>query len=308
MKRIRIPGIVDLVISEDADEIESYAKDPKLDRAYTDRSILTNGKILQRVRDTLQIGGKPFPTVAPRCAQGRAEAQDALWNRLNALAPAYSAGPDKLESLAAFVRGEGQAEVCGLLVQQVIGRLFVPNFTATQDSWNAALVLDQAPRSMYLPLLAWWAITNKVDQAKQLLSGMVGGDLAAVHAIGVALHNIVSGVNLMRQLYTDPTKRTALTPESAGGQCLFAPPSVLRQPTETDDSAGGELQTGTLVILNLQAANAKTPDANLAFLRETWSRCPAEQWVPALLQGIWRRACDPQLQSQGNANAAQSTD
>src|SRR5580700_10868533 len=106
MKRIRIPGIVDIVSSDDAAEIEALAQDPKLDRAYADHSIPVNGKILQRVQDTLQIAGKPFPTVAPRCAEGRAPAQEALWKRLNAMAPAYSAGPNELESLAAFVRGE----------------------------------------------------------------------------------------------------------------------------------------------------------------------------------------------------------
>jgi len=292
MKRIRVPGIVDLVISDDAAEIESLAQDPKLDRTYADRSILTNGRILQRVLDVLQIGGKLLPTVSPRSVQGRAEAQDALWKRLSAMAPAYSAGPDDLESLAAFVRGAGSDDGCGPLVQQVVGRLFTPNFTATQESWHAALVLDQAPRTLNPALLAWWAITNKVDKAKQLLSEMIGGDLAAVHAIGVALHNIVKGVNLMRQLYSDSSIRTSLSPEAAGGRCIFAPASVLRQPTASDICASGELSTGTLVILNLQNANAKMPDADLAFLRQTWSRCPAEQWVPALLQGIWRRACD----------------
>lgn len=294
MKRIRIPGVVDIVSSDDASEVEALAQDPKLDRAYGDHSILTNGKILQRVQDTLQIGGKPFPTVVSRYAEGRAAAQEALWKRLNSIAPDYSTGPDELESLAAFVRGAGNDEACGPLVQQVVGQLFSPNFKATVESWNAALVLNQAPRTLNLPLLAWWKITGKVDQAKQLLSGMVGGDLAAVHAIGVAVHNIVSGVILMRELYNDPVNRTALLPEEAGGRCLFAPTSVLRQPTELDNSAGGQLQTGTLVILNLQAANAKTPDSDLAFLRGTWAQCPAEQWVPSLLEGIWRRAMQRQ--------------
>src|ERR1035438_6464113 len=138
MTRIHVPGIVDIVTSEDADEIQSFAKDLNLDRAYSDRSALTNGRILQRVLDTLQLDGKPFPTVAPRGAEDRAEAQDALWSRLNALAPTYSTGPDEIESLAGFVRGDGPAEACGPLVQQVVGRLFAPNFNATSDSWNAA--------------------------------------------------------------------------------------------------------------------------------------------------------------------------
>jgi hypothetical protein len=294
MKKIRIPGIVDIVSSDDAREIEALAQDPKLDRAYADHSILANGKILQRVQDTLQIAGKPFPTVASRCAEGRAAAQETLWKRLNALAPAYSAGPDELESIAAFVRGVGSDDACGPLVQQTIGRLFAPNFNATAESWNAALILNQAPRTMNLVLLAWWAFTKKVDRAKQLLSEMVGGDLAAVHAIGIAIHNVVSGVNLMRELYSDPSSRATLSPEAASSRCLFAPATVLRQPTTADDSPSAQLGTGTLVILNLQAANAKTPDANIAFLRRSWSQCPAEQWVPALLEGIWHRARDLQ--------------
>jgi hypothetical protein len=290
MRRIRIPGIVDIVTSEDATQIESLAKDPKLDRAYSDRSVLTNGRIIQRLLGILQIGGKLFPTVSAQCAQGRAEAQDALWKRLNALAPAYSVGPDELERLAAFVRGNGPADACGMLVQQVVGCLFVPSFQATSASWTAALLLDKALHTMNPALIVWLALTKQVDQAKQLLSDMVGGDLAAVHAIGVALHNIVSGVNLMRELYGDPSARTTLLPEAAGSRCLFAPARVLRQPTAPDSSRMGEFEPGTLLILSLQAANAKSPDANLVFLRETWSRCPAEQWVPALLEGIWRRA------------------
>jgi hypothetical protein len=301
MNRTRIPGIVDIVTSDDATEIEAFAQDSNLDRAFADRSILTNGQILQRVLGILQIDGNPLPTVSPRSAPGRAEAQNALWNRLNESAPALSTGPDELESIAAFVRGAGADDSCGILVQQVVGRLFAPDFQATEASWNAALLLDKAVHSLNPALNAWLDLTDQIDPAKQLLSEMVGGDLAAVHAIGFALHNIVSGVNLMRQLYSDPSGRAALSPESAGSRCLFAPVNILRQPTASDNSANGELETGTLLILGLQAANANQPDANLTFLRGTWSMCPAEQWVPALLQGIWRRACTPPTQSQGNA-------
>jgi hypothetical protein len=291
MKRIRIPGLVDIVSSDDASEIENLAQNPNLDRAYTDRSLTVNSLIIKRVRDALQIGGRPFPTVAPKADESRAASQQALWSRLSALAATYAQGPDELEPLAAFVRGNGPSDGCGILVQHVVGRLFAPNFTATQDSWNAALVLNQAPRTMNPALLAWWALTHRVDRAKQLLADMVAGDLAAVHAVGVALHNIVAGVVLMRQLYGDSNRRSALSPQSASSQCLFAPETVLRQPIATVDSAQGRLETGTLVILKLQDANKITPDMNVCFLRETWSRCPAEQWVPALLQGIWRRAC-----------------
>lgn len=297
MKRIRIPGLLDIVVSADSREIETLAEDPKLDRAYRDLSLPLNRYVLKRVRKALQIDGEPLPTVAARDAEGRATAQSALWNRLNALAPHLSEGPDELESLAAYVRGTGLADACGPLVQQVVGRLFVSDFVATSASWNAAVVLDKAPRTMNPLLLAWWAVTKRVDYAKRLLSRMVGGDLAGVHAVGIALHNIVSGVKVMRQLFSDPSERIALSPNAAGARCLFAPHSVLRQPTAPVPSVKDELTTKTLVLLKLQAANTNSGDGEIVFLRETWSRCPAEQWVPALLEGIWRRAC--RLPSKG---------
>jgi hypothetical protein len=291
MNRVHIPGIVDVVTSDDRTEIEALAANPKLDRAYADRSIPANAAFLNQLLGVLQVNGQRFPTVSPRDDSARAQAQDALWQRLNAIATTYAAGPDTLEDLAAFVRGNGSADGAGILVQQLVGALFAPGFKATQDSWNAALVLAKAPHNLNPLQTAVWAVDHKVDQAKALLAPMVGGDLAALHAVGIALHNIVSGVNLMRQLYANPANRTTLTPDAVSARCLFAPDSVLRQPTAPDDSGNNKFDTGTLVQLKLQDANVKTPDSDLAFLRNTWSRCPAEQWVPALLAGIWLRAC-----------------
>ena len=291
MKRFRFPWLLDVVLSEDAEEIEALAGDALLDRAYANRSLPLNALVLARIRRILQVGGQPLPTVAARETPGRAASQNALWNRLNVKAQHFREGPDELECLAAFVRGESSPATCGPLVQEIVGRLFAPDFQATSASWEAALVLDKAPRTVNPALLAWWAVTGRVDRAKRLLSGMVGGDLAGVHAVGIALHNIVSGVTLMRELFSDPQARGTLSPEAAGSRCLFAPDAVLRQPTAQVSLPAAELSAQTLVVLKLQAGNAHAPSGELAFLRESWSRCPAEQWVPALLAGIWRRAC-----------------
>jgi hypothetical protein len=293
MKRIHVPGVVDVATSDDRTEIESLAANPKLDRIYADRSIPANAAFLDQLLGVLQVDGKRFPTVSPMGDSARAVAQDVLWKRLSAIAATLSAGPDSLEGLAAIVRGNAPADGLGLLVQQLVGTLFAPGFIATQESWDAALVLAEAPHNLNPLQTAVWALTHKVDKAKVLLAGMVGGDLAAVHAVGIALHNVVSGVNLMRQLYADPANRTTLTPDAVSARCLVAPVSVLRQATAPDDSGNHQFDAGTLIQLKLQDANAKTPDADLAFLRNTWSRCPAEQWVPALFAGIWRRARQP---------------
>lgn len=297
MRRIRIPGVLDVATSSDAAEVKSLAQNPQLDRAYSDNSIQMNGVLLRRICQILQIGGKRFPTITPKGDPARAAAQLTLWNRLNERALALSDGPPELENLAAFVKGEGPADACGPLAQEVVGRLFNPDFKATAETWNAAVLLSKAPRTMNPILLLSLALTDKLDRAKQLLSDMVGGDLAGVHAIGIAVQNIVNGMVLMRQLYGDPSLRTSLSPEMAGGRCIFAPESVIRQPISSTTENGSELETGTVVILKLQAAHGETSDNELAFLSGTWSRCPAEKWVPALLRGTWRRACSSQNSS-----------
>jgi hypothetical protein len=163
-------------------------------------------------------------------------------------------------------------------------------------------LLDQATRTRNPTLILWWAATKRVDSARQLLADMVGADLAGMHAIGIAVHNIVKGVTQMRQLYSDPAQRATLSGEAVRAQCIFAPATVLRQPLVSEGSTQGQLEAGTLVLLNLQAANAQSPGEDLAFLRQSWSRCPAEQWVPALLEGIWSRARREAPQSQSNAS------
>ena len=95
-------------------------------------------KILFNLREN------PFQPFRRASAEGRAAAQEALWKRLNSITPGYSSGPDQLENLAAFVRGEVQDDACGPLVQQVVGELFSATFKASAESWNAAFVLNEA--------------------------------------------------------------------------------------------------------------------------------------------------------------------
>jgi hypothetical protein len=175
------------------------------------------------------------------------------------------------------------------MLQDLVGKLFNPAFKATAQTWDAALLLNQAPRSMNPALLAWWKITHKVDRAKQVLSDAMQGDLAGVHAIGIAVHNIVNGLQAMRTVYRDPVQRAAHSADLVARQCTFAPDTVLRQPVCPVAVNNEAIDAGTVVLLKLQDANAAAP-GGVAFLTNSWSECPASNWVPALLRGIWSRA------------------
>jgi hypothetical protein len=174
-------------------------------------------------------------------------------------------------------------------VQQSIGRLFVETFTATEESLAAArIVLEAASSSNVLRMLGW-RISGRLERAKTLLASMVNGDLAGVIAMIAARQLIVDGLHKMRQLAADPALRFLITTDAAVDECLFAPGAVLRQAKTSGEVGGCPFRKGSLFTLGLGSASKGAANRDLVFLSQSWSRCPAEKWVPALLEGVWTR-------------------
>ena len=290
MTRVRIPALVDLIKVSDPGEIADLADDPRLDRQYVRRGPLINRIVTGRIRKVMSLNGKPLPSVAPRGPERPGPAQSALEARLNPIAASLDAGDPSVQALARYVRGEGPVSAAGPLAQEAVGRLFAPDFKSDAQSWAAAKVLGQAPTTFNLFLLLWWSLTGAVAKARRLLADKVGHDSSGVHGIGVAVHNFVPAFSHMRALWADPSARARLTPEAAAAQCLVAPQRVVRQPTRAGASLAGEFSDATLILLQLDAANARFPSPELAFMTQTWARCPAHAWVPALLAAVWRAA------------------
>lgn len=290
MSRLRIPGLVDLLRTRDPAQIAALAEDARLDRDYTAKGPLLNRIVLARIRKVLVWNGAPLPPVAPRGAQRPLPAQAALEARLAPLAVALSQEKVALEPLAAYVRGEGATGAAGPLAQAAVGRLYDPAYVADAASWQAALVLDQAPRTFNPIPLVWWAVTGAVAKARRRLAEKVGGDPSGLHGTGVAVHNLVAGFTRMRALWADPRARHQLSPEAAAAQCLVAPQQVVRQPVQPGLALAGAFADTTMVLLQLDAAHTSSPSAAMAFMTKSWSRCPAHAWVPALLAGVWRTA------------------
>jgi hypothetical protein len=289
MKRTYVPGIIDVVVVTDPAEIRTISNESRFDRGFAGHIPVRNGQRLRKMLRIFSVNGRLFPTMLPRTDPSRAAAQDELWSRLNAKADEVKHGPVELEPLAEWVRGIGTAAQIGPLVQQSVGRLFVDTFTATGESWAAAcMVLEAAGSSSFLKMLGW-RITGRLERAKTLLASMVNGDLAAVNWISVALHHIIDGLHKMRQLAANPTLRSSMTTDAAVDECLFAPTTVVRQAKTSGDVDGCPFRRGSLFILGLGSASKGTANRDLIFLSQSWSRCPAEKWVPALLEGVWTR-------------------
>ena len=277
----------------DPKEIEGLSNDSSIDRQFDTRTCPFNWLLLKRSLSVLSAGNRRFPTMAPRHCPARKRDQDALWRRLSGDAADIRTGPVKLTPAAMWIRGVGSEEEAGILAQQLLGRLFKSDFIATAESWDAARVLVSAPRSPNLPKVLWWFVTGKVGRAKRLLAGKMDEDLSAVNAIGIAVHNVVKGLRQMRLLYADIGMRNALSAQDAASQCLFAPVSVYRQSTGPGKIGDCAFPKGSLFVFNMGEASRMPDGHTLVFMEETWSRCPASLWVPALLEGIWRRAMVP---------------
>ncbi len=290
MKRNHIPGVLDVYEVSDPKEIEAVNNDPRIDRQFDSRTCPLNWLLVKRALSVLSYAGNRFPTMKHRDSMERKAAQEALWNRLNLKVPEVKLGPEELEPLAQWVRGHGAEESLGLHAQQVLGRLFSETFVATAESWDAATTLVKAPRSSNVPKLIWWRISGKVSRAKRQLASMVKDDLSAVNAIGIAVHNLVKSLRRMRALYSDSNLRRTLSPADAAYQCLVAPASVFRQATVAGELYGNPFSNDSLFVLNIGDAAKLEGAGALVFMRDSWSACPAERWVPAMLEGVWLRA------------------
>jgi hypothetical protein len=289
MKRTYFPGITDVVVVTDPVEIRTISNESRFDRDFAGHVPVRNGQRLRKMLRIFSVNGRLFPTMLPRTNPSRAAAQDELWSRLNAKAEEVKHGPVELEPLAEWVRGIGAAEQIGPLVQQSVGRLFVETFTATDESWAAACIVLEAASSSNVVEMLGWRISGRLERAKTLLASMVNGDLAALNGISVALHHIVDGLHKMRQLAADPELRSSITTDAAVDGCLFAPTTVVRQAKTSGEVGGCPFGRGSLFILELGSASRGAANRDLVFLSQSWSRCPAEKWVPALLEGVWTR-------------------
>jgi len=290
VKRCRIPGLVDVYEVSDPEEIEAVNSDPRIDRRFDSRTCPFNWLLIKRSLSVLSYAGNRFPTMCPRESPTRQSAQRALWEHLNLNVAEIRLGPRELEPLAHWVRGYGDEKSIGLRAQQLLGRLFSDTFVATPESWDAATTLVKAPRSSNVAKLIWWNLSGKVRRAQRQLASMVNNDLSAVNAIGIAVHNLVKSLRQMRLLYSDLNYRLTLSPVDAANRCLVAPASVFRQATDAGELKGNQFSEGSLFILKI-GDTAKLEDAkDLVFMSGSWSSCPGERWVPALLEGVWLRA------------------
>jgi hypothetical protein len=288
-RHLRIPGLVDLLRTSDPSEIRRLAQDPRFDRNLAGGGALLNRIVTAKLRNILALDGLPFPAILPRGDAKRGQIQAELQARLDQAAAGASLDDDSVIAVARAVRALPGAPNLEEAVQQAVGRLFVPDYEATADSWAAARMLDRAAHSMNPIAAVVWRLTGQIARAQVLLGEKVHGDRAGVHATGIAVHNLVRGFAAMRDLLRAKERGSA---DAVVRRCLFAPESVLRTAVAEKPVGSDAIRQGTLVALDLRTAQQRDGSPEIVFMAGSWSQCPATAWVPAFIRAVWQRATE----------------
>jgi hypothetical protein len=286
-RRLRIPGLLDILIVESPGEILAVADDPALSRRLSGFGPVLNALILRNVRKALRAPAGPLPSALPREDRQRAAGQRALADRLAPETQPWDA--DSLQAIARYLRGD-RSRPLEALCQEAVGRLFVPGYRATRATWHAAETLDAATRSINPLRRAFWWLTSAVGRAQRTLGDAVDGDTAAVHATGIAVHSFLRSVRKLERAMADPVVRRTASARAILSGALTAPDAVLRRSPVHADTAAGLVAPGTLVMLRTGPATELSGDSRIALMSASWSFCPAHRTVPAMLAEIWRRA------------------
>ena len=293
-RRISIPFLVDVVTLDRPAEAAEVEAHPQVTRglsweaSYLGR--LVNRLRLRRIATVLEVEGRLLPVFLAREDQERAAEQAALEDKLNALVAAGGGWrAEEIAEIVGLLRAGGDETRLGIAVQGLLGRLFDPGYEATRTSYEAARVLGEWPRAGLLKALRW-RLTGRVWRARDEIWRRAGQDRLGIHATCIGLHNIVDSLRVMGRLWADPVTRGRMAEARVVGQCLQAPPSLLRRSTGRFEPGfdGRRVEKHALLVIDLERLHGGSADSGLAFAAGQWNQCPAHRFVPALLIAVWR--------------------
>jgi hypothetical protein len=289
-RHIRVPGLIDLVLADDPTDIRALDDNPRIDRHFVRRGPLLNRLIVARLRRWYEIGGAMLPSFLPRGDGERAERQKALADRLTPT-NGHPWSEAQLDRLASFVRGLGGRDDAAVVVQEIVGRLFFPDYVADGASWAAAETIDGLSAGVSLSQLVA-LVTGLTHKARKLLVERARDDRWAMHGTAIGVHGIVHALERMRA--RRPTaEAAALSDDAVLARCLRPPrqvPRTVEAPLSTPSA--GELRPGAMILLRLERAWPPAPDAEMVFMRGHWNACPAAGFVAALVLAVWQRSAE----------------
>jgi hypothetical protein len=284
--RLRIPGLLDVVLVSEPTQIQELNQHPGVTRQIDARNGLLHRFVASRLLDDLSFHGRLLPVFLPRSDPERARRQKQLDDQL---ADLHATAAESAE-IAGYVSGMKDAIEIGVQVQQWCGRLFLAHYRATRESYEAG------------KLIASWAsappwrtvfdkLSGKLDRAKGQISEAAEGDPHIIHATSIGMENIAKTARKLRRAAYDPDKQ-GLSSNDILRECLAAPPAVLRGCNEEIKVPflKDPLSPRSLIVFLVARAYTRSGDLDVAFLGDQWSACPARRVVPEMLRSAWHAA------------------
>lgn len=286
---IRIPGLVKLLVVKDPAEILAVNAAASVDRPLSGRGPLINRPVGNKLKVFRTAGGETWPAFCSRLDPLRIKHSEEVGKKLSDVPGELGRLAPEINELAAYVRKVPGARPHGVVVQQAVGRLFFDDFRASEESYGAAQTLSDwltagPVRTLVLRL------TGKIQAALDTILVQARGDTACAHGIGLALHNIVDSVELMRKLARSTGAMRELSPAEAAQRTLRAPARVVREARDSAQAEGVRAGERSIILLSVDSARACSRDSGIAFFSGQWNQCPAHAFVPALLAEIWKIA------------------
>jgi hypothetical protein len=285
-----VPGLVDVVLVTEPDEIRALADEPKVGRDFAPRGPLINRLITRRIRSWFHIDDQRLPSLLPRGDVVRAERQQQLFSSLPPAGGRAIASDAQLDHLASFVRGQGERDDAAVIVQEIVGRAFSPDYTADQKSWKASELIDRFREGFSLREILW-RITGRLRRSRRLLIDRAQRDRWTMHGTAIGMHGIVQALERMRELRATPDA-ASLAEDAVRARCVLPPRQVPRavEAALATPATAKHLRPGTLVMLRLREAAPRAPRPETVFMHGHWNACPAQAFVTELMRAVWRRS------------------
>lgn len=277
---MRIPGVIDVQTVRDPEMLRSIASDRRLGRVAVGRGPFVNRLISRMAAGLFRANGKVLPSGRDPDDAQRLDMRDALIARIKDPALAERLNTPIADAAAYVAGGPGEKM---WLTQNILGTVVLDSFVPNDRTVLAAHTIGAVLNGGILRQMADW-VSGQSAKARGDLSRASGGDLNAVHTLGIAAQNFAASLEVLRDMPAET--RT----EAAMAKALVVPQQVLRQGREPAETLATSVQNGTLVILKTAEAARRTLDPRDAFLAEAWSGCPADGLVPQLLHRIWLEA------------------
>ena len=287
--RITIPGIIRLAWLTDPDEVIAANDSGVVQRSLSGLGGLVQRSIAAKLAVFRTADGDIWPAFRDRADPLRTMSQSELEKALADTRGLLKRVAPETGAIATYIRSGSTNRPPEITVQQIVGRLFFPDYAASKESYDAARALQTwisgGPIKSYL-----LKCSGELERALDMIITLARGNTSCAHATAIAMENIVEAIERMRRLAQTSDTLEKLSPQEVIAATLRAPKQVVRETRDGGRVCGTHLGARTLVVLRLETARRQKPEAGIEFFAKGWNQCPAHAIVPALLTEIWKKA------------------